>query len=78
MKSYGDDSEGGEGSQDAEIQGPSSEPMPAMRALQGLYEEVRDVPPLFSEGCARGRRDWRDQEFVVAEPATHEPRTKNH
>ena len=75
--SYGYDCKDRQGSQDAEVQDPPPQPLPAVRAAARLHAEVRDVPPLLPQVRARGRHHGSDEEQLV-NPKTQIPNPKSH
>ena len=52
-------------SQDAEVQGPAAQPLPALRPAARLPAQVRAVPPLLPQAGARRRHRRSDEEQLV-------------
>src|SRR6266850_3456162 len=72
----GNDRKDRQGSQDAQVQDPPAQPLPAVRPAARLHAEVRDVPPLLPEAGARRRCDGCDEELLV-NPKAQIPKPKS-
>ena len=71
--SNGNDRKDRQGSQDAQVQDPSPEPLPPVRTAARVHAQVRHVPPLLPQAGARRRRHGRDEELLVEDTPTPTP-----
>src|SRR5215475_1200263 len=65
MRSYGNNSEDGQGTESAEVQDSAAQPLPTVRPSARVYAEVRAVPTVLPQARAGWRHHGSDEEQLV-------------